>query len=95
MKKVLFLQLESNAYGGVWFVNKTLGEKFIELGYEVKIIGVRKIQQDIDLGKTKIKIDTVNTKNEWKFTNRRDVINSIKYLKFFQTFFRYIIDFIK
>lgn len=92
MKKILFLQLESDAYGGVWFVNKTLGEKFADLGYDVKLIGIRKRNSDVDLGTTSIKIETVNCVDKWVITHRRDVLNSLKEIKFFRTLYKYIID---
>ena len=95
MKKILFLQLESDAYGGVWFVNKTLGEKFIDLGYDVKIIGIRKRNSNVDLGKTSVKIETVNCIDKWEINHRRDVLNSLKQFKFFRTLFNYIKDLIK
>ena len=35
MKKVLFIQLIGNSYGGVWQVIKMVGEQLIKEGYEV------------------------------------------------------------
>lgn len=95
MKKILFLQLKSDSFGGMWFVNKTLGEKFIELGYDVKLIGIRRNHPYFDIGETNIKIDTVNKNDEWEITHRRDVINSVLKFKFFRTLIKYIKDDIK
>ena len=39
--KILFLQNKGNSYGGVWQVNKTVGEALIHDGYDVAIISIR------------------------------------------------------
>lgn len=90
MKKVLFLQLHSDSFGGIWFVNKSLGEKFIELGFDVKMIGIRQHHPFIDIGNTKIKIETINEVDDWTITHKSDVLHSIKKLKFFTTLRNYL-----
>ena len=41
MKKILFLQIKGNSLGGVWFVNKSLGEEFIRRGYHAEVLAIR------------------------------------------------------
>ena len=94
MKKILFLQLHSDSFGGIWFVNKSLGEKFIELGYDVRMVGIRQHNPVNDIGSTKIKIDTINKEDDWPIIHRRDVLQSIKGRKFLKTFSAYLKDYI-
>lgn len=92
MKKILILQTTSNSFGGVWFVDKTLGDEFIKNGYEVKLIGIRKNHPGIDIKNDSFDIQTINDLDEWEITHRRDVINSIKKFKFIRTLIKYIKD---
>ena len=62
MKKVLFLQLKGNALGGVWSVNKTLAESFVDIGYDVKVLALRNNQDDVVIESKKIEIDVINKK---------------------------------
>ena len=41
MKKVLFLQNKGNNYGGVWQVNKLVGEELQKNNYVVSIVSIR------------------------------------------------------
>ena len=41
MKKVMFLQINSHSFGGIWEVNHTLGEEFIKRGYSVSMLAIR------------------------------------------------------
>ena len=52
MKKVVFLQNEGNVLGGVWFVNKTIGEELLKNNYDVSIISIRN-----GINKTKLNYD--------------------------------------
>ena len=59
MKKVLFLQIKGNSLGGIWFVNKTLGEEFLNRSYDVRVLGIRNNHPGVDID-SKIKIDVIN-----------------------------------
>ena len=92
MKNILILQTVSNSFGGVWYVDKTLGDQFIKMGYNVKLIGIRKNHPGIDLKNDSFDIQTINSVDKWEITHRRDVINSIKKFKVIKTFMNYVKD---
>lgn len=89
MKRILFLQNTSNSLGGVWSVNKTLGEKFLELGYEVKVISLRNDCKNPPSVDTALNLEVVNEVDLWDITHRRDVLKSIKRIRFFRTLMKY------
>jgi len=87
MKKVLFLQIEGNALGGVWSVNKTIGESLIEEGYDVEIMSIR----DSHSGKVlehdpKLKVSIINTKDKWNITHFEDIKSNLFKFKLFKSF---------
>lgn len=92
MKKILILQTKSNSFGGIWIVDKTLGDEFIKKGYKVKLIGIRKNHPGIDIKSDSFDIQTINDLDEWEITHRRDIINSIKKFKFIRTLIKYVND---
>ena len=64
MKKVLFIQLIGNSYGGVWQVIKMVGEQLIKEGYEVSIVSLRENHINIKLDHDpKLKLYTINKKD--------------------------------
>ena len=66
MKKIIFLQINGKSYGGVWQVNKLIGEELIKHGYDVTILCLRndpigsEVQHDSNL-----KVLTINEKDPW------------------------------
>lgn len=88
-KKVLFLQIKGNSLGGIWSVNKTLGEKLLSLGYDVKVLAIRNNHPGMDNMNTKIDIEVVNKTDKWEIMRKKDVLNSFKKLCFFRTLFCY------
>lgn len=95
-KKVLFLQIKGNSCGGVWFVNKTIGEELIKNGYEVEIMAIRDTHDKIQLEYDKrLKVDIINKIDDWEIVHFTDVICSLKKGKFIlslKLLFRKIID---
>lgn len=93
MKKVIFIQNE-DALGGIWYVNKTIGEALAKRGYDVQIVSVRGgsncIQKDI----SNVKIDIINDKYSWDLMRKKDVLFPLKKLKII-TFFKILIKYIK
>ena len=65
MKKVMFIQLKGNSYGGIWQVIKTTGEKLIELGYDVTAVSLRENRTDFTYD-GKIHLHTINTEDIWE-----------------------------
>lgn len=79
MKKILFLQLLGKTYGGVWQVNKTIGDYFAEKGDSVSIVSIRDNKRNITLEyNKKINIKTINTKDEWGTFSGRDILKELK-----------------
>ena len=93
MKKILFLQTNGCSIGGIWFVNKTLAEQFLKKGFEVQIGALRNERSGTETPINKnIKLFTINKKDPWEITHRRDVLNALKKGRFFHVFKQYLID---
>lgn len=76
MKKILFLQIKGNSLGGVWFVNKALGEEFIKRGYHAEVLAIRNNHPGIEINDTSLKINVINKNDLWEIVHRRDVLKS-------------------
>ena len=87
MKKILFLQIKGNSLGGIWFVNKTLGEEFLRRGYEVHVLALRNNHPGIDIKDTPLNIKVINKIDKWEITHRRDVLNNLN-LKTLKKYFK-------
>lgn len=86
MKKVLILQLLGNSYGGIWQVNKLVGEALIRNGYEVRILNLRDNKTDFRAEHDKkMLIDTINKHDDWDYPLKSDVLKlKISILKYFK-----------
>lgn len=93
MKKVLFIQLVGKTYGGVWQVNKIVGEELIKLGYDVSIVSLRENRNNIEVNcDSKLKLYTINKNDIWKDTYMgQEIINDIKKIKVFSSLKKSII----
>lgn len=91
MKKIIFLQIKGKSFGGIWLVNKTLGEAFIKKGYEVQVCSIRDNHPG-NFEETSFKQHTINTVDEWPFIHRRDVLKSLSggFREFLKTFKQYL-----
>ncbi len=79
MKKILILQNKGKQVGGVWFVNKTIGEYFISLGYSVSIVSIRNNQVDITQEYDKrMCVFTINEIDKWEITRKNEIFKCIK-----------------
>ena len=87
MKKILILQLLGKSFGGVWQVNRTIGEKFIKLGYDVTVVFLRDNKTDLVVEHDpKLKLCTINEIDDWNEIPRKiDILKGkvtlSKYLK--------------
>ena len=94
--KVLFLQNKGNSVGGIWFVNKKVSEELTKRDYDVRVLSIRnnpgKVVTEDNLN---FKVYTINKNDLWEITHKSDVLKSIKQFKFFRTFYKYIVDYIK
>lgn len=74
-KKILILQLLGKSYGGIWQVNKLIGEEFIKNNYDVTILNLRDNKVDINVEyDKKINIETINKIDDWDYPLKSDVI---------------------
>lgn len=92
MKKVLFIQLIGNSYGGVWQVIKMVGEQLIKEGYEVSIVSLRENHINIKLEHDpKLKLYTINKKDIWEnnYTGREIIkdLNDFHLINFMKKIF--------
>lgn len=92
MKKILFLQIKGNSLGGVWFVNKSLGEEFIKRGYHTEVLAIRNNHPGIEIKDTPLMVTTINKIDAWEIVHRRDVLNALKKGSFFKTLKAYFKD---
>lgn len=86
MKKILFLQLLGNSYGGIWQVNKLIGEEFIKKEYDVRILSLRNSKGNFVCNHDKsLKVDVINDVDEWNYPLKSQVlkfeISIIEYFK--------------
>ena len=95
MKKIMFLQIKGKSFGGIWLVNKTLGEAFTKKGYDVQVCSIRDNHPG-NFDETSFKQYTINTIDEWPFIHRRDVLASLSsgLGKFLKTLKQYLKDYI-
>lgn len=86
MKKVIILQLLGKSFGGVWQVNKTVGEKLIFLGYDVSVVCLRDNKNDLIVEHNpELLLHTINEVDNWNDVPRKKEllkgkISIIKYL---------------
>jgi len=75
MKKVLILQLLGKSYGGVWQVNKLIGEALLKENFNVTILNLRDNKNDFDIEHNKkLKVDTINKLDNWDYPLKSDVL---------------------
>lgn len=91
LRKILFLQIKGNSLGGVWFVNKALGEEFLKRGYHVEVLAIRNNHPGIEINDTPLKINVINKDDLWEIVHRRDVLKAV-FKNFFKTLKQYFED---
>lgn len=85
MKKVLILQLLGKSYGGIWQVNRLVGEELIKNNFDVTILSLRDNKTDVCLEHdNNLIVDTVNKIDDWDYPLKSDV------LKFKISIFNYL-----
>ena len=66
-KKVLFIQLKGNSFGGVWQVIHTISNKLVETNYDVTIVSLRENKGIYNIEHNpKIKLHTINKIDNWE-----------------------------
>lgn len=101
-KKVLFLQNEGKIYGGVWQVNKLVGEELLKRNYQVSVVSIRNNPSNIETEHNpKLEVFTINEKELWGTYSGREIIKELttlhifKSLKMVITKIKYLINFKK
>lgn len=84
MKKVLFLQIKGNSLGGVWFVNKQVGEALIDKGYYVENLSIRKGSNVKNNHDKRMKVSIINENDPWEITHGSDIIRELKKFNVFK-----------
>lgn len=81
--KVLFLQIKGKTYGGVWQVNKTVGEALIEKGYDITVLSIRENHNDYNPDYDKrMKVETLNKRDLWETFSWTEIFHELKGLHF-------------
>lgn len=85
MKKILFIQLKGNSFGGIWQVIKTISSALIDKGYTIHIVSLRENKNNIELEYDKrIKLYTINKKDIWEHNyTKNEIKNDFKKFKYF------------
>lgn len=79
MKKVLFLQNEGNNYGGVWQVNKLVGEELQKNNFEVSIVSIRNSKNNVNIDNTtKLNVFIINENDVWGTYQGRKILSEFK-----------------
>lgn len=85
--RIVFIQNKGGNYGGVWQVNKMVGEALINKGYEVSIVSIRDDHFGLKLDHDeRLKVVTINEKDIWHTYYGSDFKDSLKKLKFITLF---------
>ena len=85
--KIVFIQNKGGNYGGVWQVNKMVGEALINKGYEVSIISIRDDHFGLNLEHDpRLNVVTINEKDIWHTYYGSDFKDSLKKFKLITLF---------
>ena len=80
--KIVFIQNKGGNYGGVWQVNKIVGEALINKGYEVSIVSIRDDHFGLNLSHDpRLNVVTINEKDIWHTYYGSDFKESLKKFK--------------
>lgn len=87
--KVLFLQNKGKSYGGIWQVNKIVGEALIRDGYDVTVLSIRENHTDyVPVYDDRMHVETLNTFDEWETYNYSDVLKELEKLHLKKAIFK-------
>ena len=80
--RIVFLQNKGKSYGGVWQVNKMVGEALIKDGYEVAVVSIRENHNDyVPEHDSRMQVLTLNKKDEWETYSWTEIIKSMSFKK--------------
>ena len=85
--KIVFIQNKGGNYGGVWQVNKMVGEALTNKGYEVSIVSIRDDHFGLILEHDpRLNVVTINEKDIWHTYYGSDFKDSLKKFKLITLF---------
>ena len=85
--KIVFIQNKGGNYGGVWQVNKMVGEALINKGYEVSVVSIRDDHFGLNLEHDpRLNVVTINEKDIWHTYYGSDFKDSLKKFKLITLF---------
>ena len=78
----MILQIKSNELGGVWFFNKTISEELLKYNFQIEIVALRDnhSKNKLEIAKS-ISLKTINEKDLWEITRKKDILKALKTLK--------------
>ena len=80
--KIVFIQNKGKSFGGVWQVNKTVGEALIKNGYDVTVLSIRENKTGYDPEyDSRMHVQTINPIDIWETYNWSEVIGDLKRFK--------------
>ena len=80
--KILFLQNKGKSYGGIWQVNKIVGEALISDGYDVTVLSIRENHGNyVPEYDNRMHVETLNPIDEWETYNYSDILKDFKSFK--------------
>ena len=76
--KILFLQNKGKSYGGIWQVNKLVGEALIHDGYDVTVLSIRENHTGyIPEYDERMHVLTINEIDEWETYNYKEIFDDL------------------
>ena len=80
--KIIFIQNKGRSFGGVWQVNKTVGEALIRDGYDVTVLSIRENKTGYEpVYDKRMRVETLNTKDAWETYSWSEILNDLKKFK--------------
>lgn len=80
--KVVFIQNKGKSFGGVWQVNKTVGEALIKEGVDVTILSIMENHTDYEPEyDSRMHVVTLDKENTWETYSWSEVISDLKRFK--------------
>ncbi len=80
--KIVFLQNKGKSFGGVWQVNKTVGEALINDGYDVTVLSIRENKTEYEPTYDKrLHVETLNKDDLWETYAWSEVVGDLKNIK--------------
>ena len=85
--KILFLQIKGKTYGGVWQVNKTVGEALIRDGIDVTILSIMENKNTYEpVFDKRMHVVTLDKESIWETYSWSEIISDLKHFRLNKAF---------